>query len=111
MAPAASELGVGKRGYVTAAGWPRHGRRMKASLAGVRSGRSRIGWKMDLGVMPRWEPGSRQLFGDEVPDGLHDLGGLFGVRVMARMLDDLQARGGSRRPELLDSVALLFQQR
>jgi len=61
--------------------------------------------------MPRWEPGSRQLFGDEVPDGLHDLGGLFGVRVMARMLDDLQARGGSRRPELLDSVALLFQQR
>ena len=57
MAPTASELGVGKRSYVTAAGWPRHGRRMKASLAGVRSGRSRIGWKVDLGAMSRWEPG------------------------------------------------------
>ena len=35
--------------------------------------------------MSRWEPGSRQLSGDEVPDGLHDLGGLFGVRLMERV--------------------------
>src|SRR5215468_5367482 len=55
-----------------------------------------------------WEPprcpcgsGGWRVRGQEVPDGRHDLGGLFRVRAVACAVDDLEARIGEAGRQLL----------
>jgi hypothetical protein len=82
---------VGRRdlvGHLIAAqadGWHRlHLPTVRASAAGTRSGRHRVG-------------------ADEVSDGLHDLGGLLQVRTVTSALNDPEARIGDpgRQLELM----------
>ena len=88
---ALDQVSVGRRdlvGHLIAAqadGWHRlHLPTVRASAAGTRSGRHRVG-------------------ADEVSDGLHDLGGLLQVRTVTSALDDPEARIGDpgRQLELM----------